>query len=710
MNNNRANQYYTAILLIVLLLTGLSAPSQKRTIDSLKKVLNSQENDTARLAVLNKICTRFFENSDWDSIAGYAKAEFELATKLNSKPYIANAYKSLGYNDYALNNFESAFTNFSTSLKMMQELNNKEGIAISSLLLGKINYQLGNYTSALKNARAALSLINNSNDLKMLAGCYYDIGLYCEVLHDYPQSLQNYYKALGLYKKAGPGYYGKDKYYFIIARTFSSIGNIYILTDDNENAVNSLKLAMEATYNSAKKNGLGYISNLLGEVYLKQGHFNMALQKQTEAIELWNKYADLNYQSWAIPYTHRNIGNIYKKQGEVALSSGNKDSARFFFEKSLLSYSISLKGYTDATDKSGLPEAYTNIGKVYLLLKNATQASHYINTGLKLSVRDNNMENLKESYYCLSQLDSMQANFKSAYQNYKMYIVYRDSLVNEEGIRKSENYKLQYEFEKKDDEIKLLSTENKLQSVLTQQQRQRKNIAFISVAILILITAYGFFRYNKRRKEQNYQAMNNERLRISSELHDEVGAALSGISMYSHLTKEQMKHAKTAEVEKSLNIMQQSAGEMVNKLNDIVWLINPGQDTLQKLIQRLEEYAGEMAAIKNMQVIINLPPMFSEHSLQVESRRNIYLFCKEAINNAVKYSEASLLELTIKENNCLLEIIISDNGKGFDIDTIKRGNGLNNMQKRADELGADFDMQSKPGEGCKISLIIEITR
>ena len=156
--------------------------------------------------------------------------------------------------------------------------------------------------------------------------------------------------------------------------------------------------------------------------------------------------------------------------------------------------------------------------------------------------------------------------------------------------------------------------------------------------------------------------------------------------------------------------MQQSSGDMVNKLNDIVWLLNPSQDGFQKLIQRLEEYAGEMTAIKNMKLQVLVPEHFSTQNLPVESRRNIYLFCKEAINNAVKYSNAGLLELTVKETNNLLEISISDDGKGFDAQTIKHGNGLNNMQKRANELGADFNIQSKMGQGCLVSLKLKITQ
>jgi signal transduction histidine kinase len=201
----------------------------------------------------------------------------------------------------------------------------------------------------------------------------------------------------------------------------------------------------------------------------------------------------------------------------------------------------------------------------------------------------------------------------------------------------------------------------------------------------------------------------NERLRISRELHDEVGATLSGIAMYSHLTKEQIKNAQINEVEKSLNIMQQSSGEMVNKLNDIVWLINPDQDSLQKLIQRLEEYATDMAIIKNIQVKVTVPAHLHEHILPVESRRNIYLFCKEAINNAVKYSEGSLLELNIKEVGDKLEFSVSDNGKGFDAVMVRRGNGLENMQKRADEIGAKLLLQSKKDEGSLLSMQLKIT-
>ena len=104
---------------------------------------------------------------------------------------------------------------------------------------------------------------------------------------------------------------------------------------------------------------------------------------------------------------------------------------------------------------------------------------------------------------------------------------------------------MQYEFDKKEDQIKLLTTENELKTTLASKQKQQKNFAYASIAAILLAGGYGFYRYRRKRKLQSQQAVLNERLRISSELHDEVGATLSGIAMYSHLTKEQMKTGQT---------------------------------------------------------------------------------------------------------------------------------------------------------------------
>ncbi len=230
--------------------------------------------------------------------------------------------------------------------------------------------------------------------------------------------------------------------------------------------------------------------------------------------------------------------------------------------------------------------------------------------------------------------------------------------------------------------------------------------------ILIFLVRKAFMLIKEREEKiattilEGQQSIMNERMRMSRELHDEVGATLSGISMYSHLTKEQIKNDQTDEVEKSLNIIQQNAGDMVNKLSDIVWLTNPDQDSMQKLLQRLEEYCTEMAGTKNIKVKLRLPAPIASIELPAETRRNIYLLFKEAINNAVKYSNASMLELYVKEQDGIIKISLKDDGDGFDMETVSRGNGLNNMEQRAKEMKANCTIESFKEKGTSITVTI----
>jgi signal transduction histidine kinase len=240
---------------------------------------------------------------------------------------------------------------------------------------------------------------------------------------------------------------------------------------------------------------------------------------------------------------------------------------------------------------------------------------------------------------------------------------------------------------------------------------------FVKLGVLLEILFFNiaiFKKWNHQEKQLAVQQLESrfaiERVRnkISSQLHDDIGSTLSGVSMYTHLANDLLEKGEQNDAKKSLRIIQKSTDEMVEKLGDLVWSTSSKQDSLQLVFERLEQYGFDMCSAKNIQFKANI--LISNFNLPAENRYQLYLFCKEAINNAVKYSGANLLKLTVKESNQLLLVNISDDGKGFDFESIKRGNGLDNMQKRADELNADFNMQSKPGGGCLISLKVKITQ
>ena len=210
--------------------------------------------------------------------------------------------------------------------------------------------------------------------------------------------------------------------------------------------------------------------------------------------------------------------------------------------------------------------------------------------------------------------------------------------------------------------------------------------------------------------EKLHSQLEVEKLRnkISGELHDDIGSTLSGISMYSHLTDGQLQSGQYDKVKDSLNIIQNSANEIVGKLSDLVWAINPGKDSFATMLERVEKYGIEMCKAKEISFTANFISANTVYSLPMESRRQIYLILKEIINNAAKYSNASSLTVSMKINDGQLWVTVSDNGNGFDMALATKGNGLANMQRRADEINAAIKIDSQIGKGTTLHLVINI--
>jgi signal transduction histidine kinase len=239
---------------------------------------------------------------------------------------------------------------------------------------------------------------------------------------------------------------------------------------------------------------------------------------------------------------------------------------------------------------------------------------------------------------------------------------------------------------------------------------------FVKLGVLTEIFFFNiaiFKKWHSQEKLLALQGLENElaieklRNRISGQLHDDIGSTLSGVSIYSQMANDLLDKGKHEDAKKSLGVIQNSADEMVEKLGDLIWSVNPKQDSLEMLFERLEQYAIQMCSAKNIRFNITVPQNFKHINLPAEYRYNIYLFCKEAINNAAKYSLAGLLEMTVKQYDNLLKIAVYDNGKGFDAAAVKRGNGLNNMQKRAEEMGAAFNLQSTVDKSTVITLTVK---
>lgn len=190
---------------------------------------------------------------------------------------------------------------------------------------------------------------------------------------------------------------------------------------------------------------------------------------------------------------------------------------------------------------------------------------------------------------------------------------------------------------------------------------------------------------------------NSERSRIAADLHDDIGATLSSISIISEAALQKERMGDSLNTIGLLEKIGRSARETMGNMGDIVWAINPRNDDVMHLVNRMEAFAFEMLSHKNIEVDFASSGNGILSGLSPDHRKNIYLIFKEAINNIAKYSQASRVRIRFEVINNRLDLSIRDNGIGFDMEKQKKGNGLRTMPERARQIDAEFRLQSEPG-------------
>ncbi len=195
-----------------------------------------------------------------------------------------------------------------------------------------------------------------------------------------------------------------------------------------------------------------------------------------------------------------------------------------------------------------------------------------------------------------------------------------------------------------------------------------------------------------------------ERDRISRDMHDEIGSSLTRISIISQLIKK--NSSEHEEVNKLIEEISQSSLETISNISEIIWAINPNYDSLDDLVSYLNNYASKFFESTAINYKFYGPDILPELKLTSEQRRNVFLTVKEALNNALKYSESSLIILEIKLEEDSVTIRIKDNGKGFCTGEKSSGNGLRNMRKRIEAAGGSFSISSSEGSGTEIQLML----
>jgi two-component sensor histidine kinase len=197
-------------------------------------------------------------------------------------------------------------------------------------------------------------------------------------------------------------------------------------------------------------------------------------------------------------------------------------------------------------------------------------------------------------------------------------------------------------------------------------------------------------------------AIERLRSRIAADLHDDIGAGLTEISIMGEIITRKLPNDSKNLVTTEIDRIGTTSRHLIDSMSDIVWLVNPGRDSLFDLISRLGDSYKESLHTCDINFRTENLESLKNVRLSMEYRQNLFLIFKEALNNSLKYSGAGDISLEVSLSGKKLIMKLADDGKGFDIDSVQEGNGLGNMKERAGRIGGRLTVDSAPGKGTAI--------
>ncbi len=215
------------------------------------------------------------------------------------------------------------------------------------------------------------------------------------------------------------------------------------------------------------------------------------------------------------------------------------------------------------------------------------------------------------------------------------------------------------------------------------------------IVLFISSIVYAIYRIRLNQVIQLQEIRN----KIASNLHDDIGSTLNSISIFSEVARKDSNQRDEA-----LEMIGESSRQVIEVMSDIVWSINPKNDSFEKIIFRMKSLSYNLLNAKKIDFIFKSDEQLNKKKISMQDRRNVYLIFKEAINNLVKYSEATRVSINTTCSDHSIKMRIQDNGIGFDSTQPSSGNGLNNMKKRAAEMNAQLTIDTAPNHGTIIEL------
>lgn len=506
-----------------------------------------------------------------------------------------------------------------------------------------------------------------------------------------------------------------------LALVYLNRGDLYMKKQDFQHSLEDCEVALKYAELANNDDRRARILQTIGSVNFYQLQYQKALDYYGKALRLYEQLG--NDRMAAI--VHNNNGNIYKRMKEFKKAE----------DSFLKAIDIGLK----LEDKVNLSMYHGNIADVYLEENQISKAEKAANQALQyardidiitqegisleiiarvllkkgewrnaiekaeqaksIAVENEDINTVINATNLLAEAYIQTGQATEAYENLKQSKILNDSIIRLQFNEDISAMQAKFDIDSKDKEIKILAQEATIRDAKLSRQRLWLALMLFS----ILGAGAGLYFYINRIKLNKKLEEMELRTKIAADLHDEVGSSLSSIHLLSKMAQNKENDAQ----KKLLETVSTNARETLEKMSDIVWLIKPVDNEGESLLKRIERYAFDTRDGGTFELSTNLDAI-KNIDFSMEQKSNMYLIFKEAFNNAVKYSQATKIEVNANLEDHQLKLLVIDHGKGFDLQELTNGNGLQNMKKRASDIGAKLDIESNWERGTTVILTLPL--
>ena len=635
-------------IILLLWLFPLVLSAQNRKLDSVRNVVKTG-NGRAQFAAMNALADYYSDNNLKLSMQ-YAKASLAKAKAIKNDTFVALAYNSIANVYQYKTDLDSALVFHRKALAVRRQINDSAGMADSYNNIGIAYDQQANFPEALRNYFKALAYFDQKNLADKQAMTYTNIGIVYKAQKDFKKAITYYRKAYEAYQRTSDAF-GKTV-------SAGNLGSILINFGQYEESLYYSKIALEGYKKIDGDRFTGYPITNIAIVYDSLKRFDLANQNYTDAMRLHEQY---------------------KNGFEVAETANSYANSLIRQKKYDQSIAVAIKG-----------------------LDFAKASGAYLNEVL--------------AYKNLAKANAMLQNYDEAYRYSNLYVAGKDSLFVNEKTKSIAEMAAKYETQKKEKQLIEQQAEARRQSFLM--------IVISLLAVFVILIVLLLFRQQRLKNAQLQQEhslknaitqietqnkLQQQRLDISRDLHDNIGAQLTFIIS----SVENIKYAfdiGNAKLDAKLANISSFAQSTILELRDTIWAMNSSEIVFDDLKARILNFIEKARTAKEaVHFEFNIDPKLTAVKLGSVTGMNVYRTIQEAVNNAVKYSQADTIAISAESTVDEIRISVRDNGVGFDLATTERGNGLVNMQKRIEDIGGVFSLQSEIEKGTTIAITLQKT-